>query len=110
MTAMVVLISLALSLSGNQSVFALVLIAWGLLAAAFAPLLTIYALGHRPSEKAAITVMGAGVSAFFMWRELGLSEVAYEIMPAIIAGIGIYFLLPKRLRSLSTQPPTTGQH
>jgi len=104
MTAMVVLIALGLSLSGNQSVFALVLIAWGLLAAAFAPLLTIYALGHRPSEQAAIAVMGVGVSTLFIWRELGLSEVAYEIMPAIIAGIGIYFLLPKRLRSLSAQP------
>ncbi|HKI59887.1 MAG TPA: sodium/proline symporter [Mariprofundaceae bacterium] len=103
MTAIVVLVALGLSLSNSQSVFALVLIAWGLLAAAFAPLLTIYALGHRPSEQAAITVMGAGVSAFFIWRELGLSAVAYEIMPAIIAGIGIYFLLPKRLRSLSAK-------
>lgn len=103
MTAVVVLVSLALSLTESRSVFALVLIAWGLLAAAFAPLLTIYALGHRPSEKAAIAVMGAGVSAFFLWRELGLSEIAYEIMPAIIAGIGIYFLLPKRLRSYSEQ-------
>ncbi|HKJ62760.1 MAG TPA: hypothetical protein VKA94_12340, partial [Hyphomicrobiales bacterium] len=99
-------VALGLSLSNSQSVFALVLIAWGLLAAAFAPLLTIYALGHRPSEQAAITVMGAGVSAFFIWRELGLSAVAYEIMPAIIAGIGIYFLLPKRLRSLSAETPT----
>ncbi len=101
MTAIVVLIALALSLSNNQSVFALVLIAWGLLAAAFAPLLSLYALGDRPSEKVAIAIMGAGVSAFFLWRELGLSDIAYEIMPAIIAGIGIYFLLPKRLRSLS---------
>jgi len=99
MTAIVVLIALWLSLSNNQSVFALVLIAWGLLAAAFAPLLSLYALGHRPSEKSAIAVMGAGVSAFFLWRELGLSEMAYEIMPAITAGIAIYFLLPKRLRT-----------
>ncbi|MCF7820832.1 MAG: sodium/proline symporter [Mariprofundaceae bacterium] len=99
MTAVVVLVALALSLSNNQSVFALVLIAWGLLASAFAPLLTLYALGHRPSEKAAITIMGAGISAFLLWRELGLSEIAYEIMPAIVTGLSTYYLLPKWLRS-----------
>ncbi len=98
-TAAVVLVALGLSLSNNQSVFALVLIAWGLLAAAFAPLLTIYALGHRPSEKTSITVMGTGVSVFFLWRELDLSETVYEIMPAIIAGLAVYWLIPKRLRS-----------
>jgi len=98
MTAMVVLVALWLSLSNNQSVFALVLIAWGLLAAAFAPLLTLYALGHRPTEKSAIAVMGAGVFAFFLWRELGLSEMAYEIMPAIITGIAVYYFIPQRLR------------
>lgn len=103
MTAIVVLVALALSLSGSQSVFALVLIAWGLLAAAFVPLLTLYALGHRPTEISAIAVMGAGVSAFFIWRELGLSSIAYEIMPAIIAGIGIYFVMPMRHRSLSAK-------
>lgn len=97
-TAIVVLVALGLSLSESRSVFALVLIAWGLLAAAFAPLLTIYALGHKPSEKSAIAIMGAGVSAFFIWRQLGWSNIAYEIMPAIVAGIGIYFLIPERLR------------
>lgn len=97
MTAIVVLIALWLSLSNSQSVFALVLIAWGLLAAAFAPLLTLYALGHRPSEKIAIIVMAAGVATFFLWRELGLSGIAYEIMPAISAGFIVYFLVSKRL-------------
>ena len=103
MTAIVVLIALALSLSGNQSVFALVLIAWGLLAAAFAPLLTLYAFGKRLSEAAAIIIMCAGVSIFLLWRFMGLDHVVYEIMPAIITGIGIYFLMPERLRSESVR-------
>jgi len=97
-TALVVLVALTLSLSGKQSVFALVLIAWGLLASAFVPLLTVYALGRHPSEKASLAMMGAGVTTFLLWRELGLSTIAYEIMPAIITGIGVFFLLPKRLR------------
>jgi sodium/proline symporter len=98
-TAAVVLAALGFSLSGNQSVFALVLIAWGLLAAAFVPLLTIYALGKRPSEKMALLMMGAGVTTFFLWRELGFSSLVYEIMPAIIVGFMFFFLeryLPSR--------------
>lgn len=92
MTAMVVLVALGLSLSNNQSVFALVLIAWGLLAAAFAPLLTLYALGHKPTEKGAIAVMGVGVTTFLLWRELDLSNLAYEVMPAIVAGLIVFAL------------------
>ncbi|MDT8376434.1 MAG: sodium/proline symporter [Mariprofundaceae bacterium] len=91
-TAFVVLVALGLSLSGNQSVFALVLIAWGLLASAFVPLLTIYALGKRPSEKIALAMMGGGVSTFLLWREMGLSSHVYEIIPAIMAGIVIFSL------------------
>ena len=103
MTAIVVVVALALSLSGNQSVFALVLIAWGLMAAAFAPLLTLYAFGKRLSEAAAIIIMCAGVSTFLLWRFMGLDHVVYEIMPAIIAGIGVYFLMPNWLRSESVR-------
>ncbi len=95
-TAGVVLVSLLLSLSGNKSVFALVLIAWGLLAAAFVPLMTVYALDKQPSEKVALTMMGGGVTAFLLWREMGLSHVAYEVMPAILVGLAIFFVLPKQ--------------
>ncbi len=91
-TAVVVLAALGFSLSGNKSVFALVLIAWGLLAAAFVPLLTIYALGKKPSEKMALAMMGAGVTTFLLWRELGFSSLVYEIMPAMITGFLVFFL------------------
>ena len=101
-TAGVVLVALLLSLSGNKSVFALVLIAWGLLAAAFVPLMTIYALGKQPSEKVALSMMGGGVTAFLLWRELGLSHVVYEIMPAILVGLGIYYLFPKQRQKRNT--------
>lgn len=91
-TAVVVVVALGLSVSGNQSVFALVLIAWGLLAAAFAPLFTVYALGAKVSESLALGMMGAGVAVFLLWRELGLSSLAYEIMPAILAGLAVFAL------------------
>lgn len=89
-TAMVVLAALGLSVSGNQSVFSLVLIALGLLAAAFVPLLTVYALGARVSEGLALLMMAAGIATFMGWRAAGLSAVAYEIMPAILAGLLVF--------------------
>jgi len=94
-TGAVVLVALALSLSGDKSVFALVLIAWGLLASAFVPLMSVYALGKRPSERTALAMMGMGVTVFLLWRELGLSHIAYEVMPAIVAGLAIYVLVPE---------------
>ena len=75
------------------------LIAWGLLAAAFVPLITVYALGRRPSEATALVMMGIGIAVFLLWRELGLSHLAYEAMPAIVAGLAVYFVVPTRLRS-----------
>lgn len=89
-TAVVVLLALLIAISGNQSVFQLVLIAWGLLAAAFVPLLSVYALGGRPSEWLAIAMMVVGIAVFLLWREEGLSGLVYEIMPAMLAGLLLY--------------------
>lgn len=97
-TATIVLAALALSLSGSQSVFSLVLIAWGLLASAFVPLLVLYIFDCRLNERTALLVMATGVLVFFIWRQLGLSDLVYEIMPAIIAGILAFFLVPKHYR------------
>jgi sodium/proline symporter len=99
-TAGIVLLALILSISGNQSVFALVLVAWGLLASAFVPLLTLYVLGFSMNERVALVVMGVSIAVFLLWRQLGLSGEVYEIMPAMLAGFAIYFLLPKTKRVL----------
>ncbi|MDX8387065.1 MAG: sodium/proline symporter [Ghiorsea sp.] len=99
-TAGIVLLALILSISGNQSVFVLVLVAWGLLASAFVPLLTLYVLGFSMNERATLIVMGVSVSVFMLWRQMGLSSEVYEIMPAMLAGFAVYFLLPKAKRVL----------
>jgi sodium/proline symporter len=91
-TVGVTAIALVIALSGNESVFSLVLIAWSALACAFAPLLTVYALGGKPSETLALTMMVTGLGAMLMWRYLGLSETMYEIAPGILAGLLPYIL------------------
>jgi len=90
-TASVVLLALGIALSGSSSVFSLVLDAWGVLAAAFAPLLTVYALGQKPTEGLAIAMLTGGVSALYIWKYFPLLPI-YEIAPGIIAGLMIFLI------------------
>ena len=78
----------ALYAPGN--VFSIVLLSWAGSAAAFAPLLTIYVLGGRPSEKLALLMIAASLGTLLLWRALGLQSVVYEAAPGILAGLAVY--------------------
>ena len=56
-TIFITLFALIIALSGNKSVFALVMISWSILGSAFAPLLIILCLGGKPNEKHSIIIM-----------------------------------------------------
>ncbi|TLS78338.1 sodium/proline symporter [Mariprofundus erugo] len=103
-TVAVVIVALLLSLSGNQSVFALVLIAWGLLAAAFAPLLLVLALGWQPSEPVALLAMGCGVVTLLLWRWSGLGSVVYELLPALLVAFSV-LVIDHRSATVSCREP-----
>ncbi|MBN2722069.1 MAG: sodium/proline symporter [Campylobacterales bacterium] len=90
-TASVVLLALGIALSGASSVFSLVLDAWGVLATAFAPLLAVYALGQKPTEGLAITMLTGGVGTLYIWKYFPLLPI-YEIAPGIMAGLVIFFI------------------
>ena len=89
-TVFVVIVALGIALSGSESVFSLVLIAWSALASTFAPLLTVYALGGKPSEKLALAMMFTGLGTMLLWRYFGLGDTIYEIAPGIVAGLLLY--------------------
>ena len=91
-TLLVVAVSLTFAIRDSHSVLNLVLIAWGLLASAFGPLLLVYACNGRPDQKLAIGMLLSGVVVFMSWRYAGLSAMAYEVMPAMIAGVLTYLL------------------
>ncbi|MEO1405780.1 MAG: sodium/proline symporter [Pseudomonadota bacterium] len=88
-TAGVALVALGIALSGNQSVFDLVILSWSTLAAAFAPLLTIYAFNREIRERWAILVMLSAVCVALLWRYFGLHNGIYEGLPGILTGLGI---------------------
>jgi sodium/proline symporter len=86
-TICVVIVALSIALSGNESVFSMVLIAWSALASAFAPLLIVYALGGKPSEKMALTMMFTGLSTMLLWHYFSFNHILYEVAPSIVAGL-----------------------
>lgn len=91
-TLCVTILALGIALAGNESVFQLVLVAWALLASAFAPLLTIYALGGKPSERLAVAIMAIGIGAMLLWRQWGVDSIIYEVVPGMAAGFIVYGL------------------
>src|SRR5690606_9892255 len=69
--------ALAVALSGNQSVFSLVLVAWAGLASAFIPLLLVQAYGGKPSQPTCLAMMLSGLGVCVIWQQLGLGSVIY---------------------------------
>jgi SSS family solute:Na+ symporter/sodium/proline symporter len=94
-TAVVTLLALGIAMSETQSVFQLVILSWSTLASAFAPLLTIYAIGRRISEGAAIAAMIVGVAAALLWRAAELHTMVYEGMPGILTGLIVAMALSR---------------
>ena len=89
-TVFVTAIALIIALSGNESVFSLVIIAWSALASAFAPLLIVYVFGQYVRQSVAITMMIGGLAAMGVWRYLEFNAYVYEIAPGILAGLLIF--------------------
>ncbi len=97
-TAAVTILALIVAMSETRSVFQLVILSWSTLASAFAPLLTIYALGRRISEAGAIAAMAVGVATAIIWRLLDWHTMVYEGMPGILAGTVVAMALSQVAR------------
>lgn len=94
-TVVALSIALVIAVSGNKTVFRLVLDAWGMLGSAFAPLLLLYARNRILSERAAIATILSGPAVFVAWSLSGGIGDVYAILPAIIVGLAVGFALSK---------------
>jgi sodium/proline symporter len=92
-TFLVITFAFLISVFGNRSVFQLVLMSWGVLGSAFAPLLFIYVLRRRVTETQAIITLFAGGLTAITWRLLELNYITYEVLPGFMTGIltGLFF-------------------
>ncbi len=84
--------ALAIALSGSQSVFSLVILAWSVLGASFGPLLILLALKRPVSEIQAIAMIIAGCAAVLVWRHFGLQGAVFEGLPGMLAAFFVYLL------------------
>jgi Na+(H+)/acetate symporter ActP len=92
-TASVIGVAVTIALTGAESVFALVLDAWGLLGSAFAPLVLLQAFGKRIPQSVSITMIIVGVAVFLLWQQMGWGAAVYSVAPGIISGFIVYTLL-----------------
>lgn len=106
-TALVTALALGIAVSESRSVFSLVILAWSVLASAFAPLLIIYAFNQRISEFGAIIAMIAGVGVALLWRSFGLHHDVYEGMAGIVAGFIAARLFARRRDKIEVNPLTS---
>lgn len=99
-TTAVTALALFIALSDNSSVFSLVILAWSVLASAFAPMLLLMAARRDIGEGAAIGMMIAGVATALVWRELGYHAYVYEGMPGILAGLALGWAASRSTRAV----------
>ena len=87
MTASVLSAAALIALFGAESVFKLVLDAWGLLGSAFAPLVLFLATGHRCSQTHALAAAALGVAVFLAVSWMPLGTQVYAVAPGILVGL-----------------------
>lgn len=92
-TGSVTILALLVAMYGGSNVFELVVFSWSILASAFAPLLFLYTMGKRVTEKVSIAIVLSGMASTFLWKLVGLSEIIYEVAPGILTGLGVYYLM-----------------
>lgn len=92
-TLIVISLVVCIALLASKGVLALVVIAWGGMAAGVAPLVVVQLLGGRPSQRVAIAMMATGFLTTLVWRHgLGWHGILLDLVPGMIVGFGVYFI------------------
>lgn len=89
-TLLITFACLAIALWGPKSVLELVFIAWSGLAAGLGPLLLLRLYDVELGAKTALTQIVVGLVTVIVWRELGLGESVFEILPGLVAGFAVF--------------------
>ena len=79
------ILAMALALHPNETILGIVAYAWGGFGAAFGPLVLFALFSRRTTWVAALLGMLAGTVVLVAWKQMGLSEHMYEIVPGFVA-------------------------
>jgi sodium/proline symporter len=86
-------IALILALRPNDTILGIVAYAWGGFGAAFGPLVLFALFSRHTSWQAALAGMVTGTVVLVLWKQIGLSNVMYEIVPGFTCNCLTIFLV-----------------
>jgi len=86
-------IALILALPRGETILKMVAYAWGGFGAAFGPLILFALFSPKTSWRAALAGMVMGTVVLVVWKQVGLGEYMYEIVPGFIANCLTIFLV-----------------
>ncbi|MGD9841772.1 MAG: sodium/proline symporter [Steroidobacteraceae bacterium] len=89
-TLLVTAMALAIAVTGPESVFQLVLMAWSILGAVFVPVLLVLAIGEKPTQSITMITMLTGATVSLLWRYMGLHDYVFEGMPGMLAALIVF--------------------
>lgn len=92
-TLIVTIITLAIALTATENVFDLVILSAGTMASLFSPLLLVLATRQPITQPIAFAMMATSGAVHLSWRFSSLATLCYEILPGILSGVAIYYLL-----------------
>lgn len=97
-TVLIAVGALGIALQADESVFALVVLSWGVLGSAFTPLVFLYSIGKKLTESLSIITVATGFLTAILFRNYFAYTGIYEALPGILAGFVPY--LVSRLKFL----------
>ena len=74
-----------MALDQNKTILGIVSYAWGGFGAAFGPLILFALYSRKTSWQSALAGMVIGTIVLVLWKQVGLGETMYEIIPGFIA-------------------------
>ena len=80
-------IALLMALNPENTVLGLVAYAWGGFGAAFGPLVLFALFSRKTSWQSALAGMVTGTVVLVVWKQMGLGESMYEIVPGFVANV-----------------------
>jgi len=84
---------LFLALDRDNTILGIVSYAWGGFGAAFGPLVLFALFSRRTSWQSALAGMVIGTVVLVLWKQIGLSDKMYEIVPGFAANCFMILLV-----------------
>jgi sodium/proline symporter len=87
------IVALVLALRPNDTILGIVAYSWGGFGAAFGPLILFALYSRRTSWQAALAGTVTGTVVLVVWKQVGLSDHLYELVPGFVANCLVILLV-----------------